>query len=118
MQHLIEDTSDDHISLSLKAKFETLQKTLNEKKRNASEIDERSNEHITQMAMSTAIAAQKAIDGLLHGITELEDMLLEDDFESESTNNDAKSNNSISEIKNLHTVHGGNGVKIWQNPKR
>lgn len=87
VRNFIPRIDDDPLPPNLRAQFESLQHLISQQKLDRTETDDEltlgsstsRSDHddtvVTQMALSTAISAQREIDCLLNGITELENML-------------------------------------------
>ncbi len=109
MRNLIPRTDDDDLLPSdLRAQFESLQHLISQQKQENTETDEETlgsngDETLIHMAVSTAVNAEKEINGLLNGIAELEHMLDEDSFVSSSKQNSSDSDDSIQEIDNKNS---------------
>ena len=107
MRELIPRTDDDLLPSDLRAQFELLQHLISQQKKENTETDEESlgsnsDETVIHMAVSTAVSAQREINGLLNGIAELEYMLDEEDSVSTSEDN-SDNGNVILEIDNKNS---------------
>jgi|EP01083_Nonionella_stella_P036494 hypothetical protein len=125
MRNLIPQTNSvDPLSQDLRAQFESIQRLISQQQQNQKmehtetddetlddTLDSSSDETVTQMALSTAIAAQREIDCLLNGISELENMLSEEDATFQSSSDEPIrphpvriNNNNIDENQNAFIV--------------
>ncbi len=81
MPNFIPTIDDDQLPQTILAQFEMMQNIIAKEQNNSSknEGDSRSNNEATRAALSLALSVQYEIDGLLNGISELENILDDED---------------------------------------
>mmetsp|Transcript_160 Transcript_160/g.234 ORF Transcript_160/g.234 Transcript_160/m.234 type:complete len:144 (-) Transcript_160:31-462(-) len=99
------DEDDDVLPSHLRAQFELLQHLISKQNQENSETDDETIEYngdetVIHMAVSTSMAAQREINGLLNGIAELENMLDEDSSASNSQDSNNGSDSFLVELDN------------------
>lgn len=93
MPDFIPSTEVDRLPSQLQAQFDSLKNILLQNNQNDDSLTEDNaicssrDDTATKMALSIAISVQREIDGLLNGITELENILEDDENSLRSTNN-------------------------------